>query len=97
MSILLDMDFEWDPAKNAANVAKHGIDCDDARRIFDGRILVRVDDRHDYGETRIAVIGVVDGRELYVVYTRRGPRCRLISARRANRDERQAYHQALGR
>ena len=90
------MDFEWDPAKNAANIAKHGIDFDDARRMFDGATLEKVDDREEYRETRVTAIGIVEGRELYVVYTMRGERCRIISARRANRDERQAYYQAIG-
>ena len=90
------MDFEWDPSKNAANIARHGIDFDEACRIFDGPTLEQVDDRQDYRETRIAAIGTVEGRELYVVYTMRGERCRMISARRANRYERQAYHRAFG-
>ncbi len=90
------MDFEWDPAKNAANIAKHGIDFDDACRMFDGPTLEKVDDREEYRETRVAAIGMVEGRELYVVYTMRGERCRIISARRANRDERQAYYQTIG-
>ena len=90
------MDFEWDPAKNAANIAKHSIDFEDARHIFDGPVLEAVDDRQEYGETRMAAIGVVEGRELYVVYTMRGEHRRIISARRANRHEREAYRQAIG-
>jgi len=89
------MDFEWDPAKNAANIIKHGIDFEDARHVFDGTVLEAVDDRQEYGETRQAVIGVVAGRELYVVYTLRGENRRIISARRANRHEREAYRQAV--
>ena len=42
--------FEWDVAKNAANVAKHGIDFDDAVRIFEGPVLEQIDNRRDYGE-----------------------------------------------
>jgi uncharacterized DUF497 family protein len=90
------MKFEWDLAKNAENLARHGIDFEDARRIFDGPVLERVDDRFDYGEERIIAIGMVDGRELYVVYTMREKRCRIISARRVTRHEREAYYQALG-
>jgi hypothetical protein len=51
-----DVDFEWDDAKNEANLAKRGIDFDDAISIFDGRVLERVDTRRDYGETRIIAI-----------------------------------------
>ncbi|ETX06319.1 BrnT family toxin [Candidatus Entotheonella palauensis] len=90
------MECEWNPAKNDSNIAHHGIDFEDARRIFDGLVLERIDDRFDYGEERIIAIGVVDGRELYVVYTMREERRRIISARRVTRYEREAYYQALG-
>ena len=88
------MEFEWDEAKNEANMAKHGIDFDDAIHIFTGRIFERVDNRRAYGETRTSAIGVASGQELVVVYTMRGQVCRIISARRARRDERRAYRQA---
>jgi uncharacterized DUF497 family protein len=88
------MDFEWDESKRQANMAKHGIDFDDAIKIFSHRILERVDNRHDNGEARMRAIGISDGRELVVVYTMRGQVCRIISARRARRDERRAYRQA---
>ena len=45
------MVFEWNAAKNAANIAKHGIDFEDAIEMFDGPVLERPDDRRDYGET----------------------------------------------
>ena len=89
------MAFDWDAGKNAANIAKHSIDFADAARMFEGPLLERVDDREDYGETRIVAVGVVEGRELFVVYTMRGENRRIISARKANRHEREAYRQAL--
>ena len=89
------MAFEWDAGKNAANIAKYGIDFEDAARMFEGPVLERRDDREDYGETRIAAVGVVEGRELFVVYTVRGENRRIISARKANRHEREAYRKAL--
>ena len=61
------MEFEWDSDKNAANIEKHGIDFEEARRIFDGPIRRKVDDRRDYAETRFSAICVVEGLELYVV------------------------------
>ncbi len=88
------MAFEWDAAKNAANIAGHGIDFEDAIRIFDGPMLEKADARRDYGEVRIIAFGVVDGRELAVVYTMRGERRRIISARRAHSRERKAYREA---
>jgi hypothetical protein len=44
------MAFEWDAAKNTANLAKHGIDFHDAVRIFEGPVLEKTDRRQDYGE-----------------------------------------------
>jgi uncharacterized DUF497 family protein len=84
--------FEWDDAKAASNVAKHGIDFDDALRVFlDPRRLVAEDDRRDYGERRLRVLGAVHGRVVLVVCTWRGGICRLISARKANARERRRY------
>ncbi len=88
------MEFEWDVAKNAANIAKHGIDFDDAIGIFEGPVLIRTDERRDYGELRMIAFGIIEDRELAVVYTIRGARHRIISARRAHRREREAYRQA---
>jgi uncharacterized protein len=88
--------FEWDPAKNAANISKHQIDFSDAARIFEGSVLERVDARRDYGEDRYTAIGEAAGRELFVVYTIRAGNRRIISARKANRDEREAYRKARG-
>ena len=89
------MAFEWDAAKNAANIERHGIDFDDAIRIFDGPTLEKIDVRQDYGEVRVIAFGEVDDRELAVVYTVRGGRRRIISARRAHRRERKAYREAF--
>ncbi len=88
--------FEWDEDKNATNIVRHGIDFDNAIRIFDGPTLEKMDDRYDYGEVRMVAIGIARDRELFVVYTWRGEHRRIISARRANRHERQAYYQTLG-
>jgi len=85
------MAFEWDAAKNAANIAKHGIDFEDAIGIFDGPVLQKADVRRDYGEARVIAVGVVEGRELAVVYTVRRKHRRIISARRAHSREREAY------
>ena len=50
--------------KNAANIAKHRINFEDAVRIFDGPVLEKADDRREYGEVRIVAFGVVDNRDL---------------------------------
>ncbi|MYE10529.1 MAG: BrnT family toxin [Gammaproteobacteria bacterium] len=87
------MDFEWDEAKDRANVAKHGVGFETAKRIFEGTILTRQDSRRDYGETRHTSVGRVGPAVLVVAHTRRGANLRLISARPASRKEREAYHE----
>ena len=89
------MEFEWDPAKNAANIAKHGIDFEETIAVFDRPFYEQRDGRMDYGEERLAVVGRIGERFLYVVYTWRGEKRRIISARRANEHERKAYRDAI--
>ena len=86
--------FEWDPAKNAANVAKHAVSFGDAIRIFEGPVLELPDLRRDYGEDRIIAIGMLEDVELTLVYTIRSDARRIISARRAHYRERKAYREA---
>lgn len=84
--------FEWDEAKSARNLAKHGIPFEAAMRVFaDPERLEQEDRRRDYGEPRFNVIGVVDGFHLTVTWTPRGGVARIISARRASREERDSY------
>jgi uncharacterized DUF497 family protein len=90
------MTYVWDKRKGRGNVARHGIAFEDAIRIFEGPTLERVDDRFDYGETRIYAIGVVDGLEITLIYTDVSEtERRVISAWRAERHERTAYWQSL--
>jgi hypothetical protein len=88
--------FEWDPARNLANVGKHGIDFADAIAIFEGAILERPDRRRDYGEQRMVAIGTMKSIEIVVVYTVRAATRRIISSRKARRNERRLYHSYLG-
>jgi hypothetical protein len=89
------MDAEWDERKRLANIAKHRIDFVDARRIFEGRVLVNQELRRDYGEDRFSALGEFENRVFYVIYTRRGDSIRIISARRAGRYEREKYYASL--
>jgi len=85
------MEFEWDSANADANLLKHGVDFSIAGRIFDDpNILIRFDPR-PRGEIRYQAIGIVNELVLFVSYTMRGEVCRIISARRASRRERQSY------
>ena len=90
------MEFDWDAAKNEANLKKHGIGFDEAIHIFDGPTLTRADDRQDYGENRNISLGALSpDAVLVVVHTGRRGKTRLISARKANRRERKMYHDHL--
>jgi uncharacterized protein len=92
------MSYEWDAAKNVANQVKHGISFEEARLIFDGDILTGFDSRRDYGETRQVSIGAIAGLVVIaVVHTDRNGVIRIISARLANRRERQRYYDHLRR
>ncbi len=85
------MEFEWDGVKSDQNLRQRGFGFDSAAWVFDGPTLEAVDDRRAYGEIRIRAIGRVDENVLVVVYTDRNEVRRIISARKANRKERQLW------
>lgn len=85
------MEFEWDPDKSAANYAARGFDFAVATGIFAGPTVTALDSRRDYGERRVRAIGEAEGQTLVVVYTDRDSTRRIISARRANRKEREQW------
>ena len=87
-------DFEWDDEKAAANLAKHGVNFEQARDAFDDPFAIDfVDDREDYGEHRLILVGVVESHLLVVAHTLRGDKVRIISAREAQPHERRLYHE----
>lgn len=75
--------FEWDEEKRQANLVKHGLDFADALEVYR--------QPRQYREERRQIIGRVGEHVVFVVYTVRGEGRRVISARRANKDERRAY------
>lgn len=85
------MDFEWDEAKDEWTRRVRGFGFDTAALIFDGPVQTVIDDRRDYGEERLIALGQAEGEVLVVVYTDRGEVRRIISARRANRKEREIW------
>ena len=88
--------FEWTAEKAASNRRKHGIDFDEAISVFYCPYLVRRSDRNK--EERWLAIGEAEGRVLAVAFTWRGDALRIVSARRARKNEKRAYHQAkMGR
>jgi uncharacterized DUF497 family protein len=89
------VEFEWDLRKSSLNLRKHGIALEDAVALFNHPYLERPDDRHDYGEERWIVTGQVAGDVIVVNYVWRGERRRIISAREAQKTEREAYYSAV--
>lgn len=85
------MEFEWDEEKRQTNLRKHGVDLLYAALIFENPTLCRVDDRADYGEKRMASLGVVDVSPFVVIHTQRDTRIRLISAWKGGRKDHERY------
>lgn len=90
------MQFEWDEAKNLENIRKHGIDFSDVFEVFENPMLTELDERFDYGEDRWLSIGFLGVGVIVIVWTERQDNLiRIISARRANRYEREKFAQYL--
>jgi uncharacterized DUF497 family protein len=83
--------FEWDDKKNQSNIEKHKISFDIAVEIFNDK-LMHVSDKKINDEERCIAIGMVEGVILTVVFTYRGKKHRIISARRASKTERAVYY-----
>lgn len=90
------MQFEWDADKNETNIRQHGIDFADIPAVFNAPMLTDLDDRIEYGEERWISIGMVATLTIVIIWTERDTdTIRLISARKANRYERQRYEAYL--
>lgn len=90
--VTFGVEFEWDAKKAASNLRKHRISFPFAAEIFlDTNRIERQDEIGDYGEDRWITTGLIDEIEIVVVYAIRNEKIRIISARRANSYERQAY------
>ncbi len=88
------MGFEWDQAKDAANRRKHGLGFREAAEIFRGVVVVAEDTRRDYGEQRFIALGEYDGEVIRLVFTERDRNIRIISAWKANRNDRKTFEKA---
>lgn len=89
------MQFEWDEEKEQKNIKKHGIDFETAARVFgDENRLEFYDEVHSENEDRYITIGMIDevAYIVMVVYTEREEAIRLISARKATKQEGRMYY-----
>jgi len=89
------MRFTWDKKKKKKNIEKHSIDFSELTRVFDKPMLTRIDNREAYGETRWISLGDLDGKIVILVYTEEGDTIRLISARRATKNEKRIYSEKV--
>ena len=90
------MRFTWDEAKRDANLAKHGLDFRDTEALFEGPTFTYEDERFDYGEDRYVTVGFLSGRTVAIIHTERDDEIRIISMRRATKDEQYRYVTSLG-
>ena len=87
-----DDQFEWHHEKAEQNRRKHGITFEMARDVFNDYFFVAWEDAsQDQGEDRHVILGMVENRLLFVAFTQRGDRFRIISARLAEPFERRRY------
>jgi len=86
--------IQFDPAKDAANRAKHGISLGEAAHLDWDTAFVWVDDRFDYGEMRMAGWGYIGLRLFHVAFVDRGDVRRIISLRKAHKREYRDYANA---
>ena len=85
-------DIEYDPAKAAANGQKHGVSFADAEQALRDLHAATMEDPDSEGEARFITLGMdVKGRVLVIVWTPRGDKARIVSARKASRNEARIY------
>jgi len=90
------MKLEWDENKNRANIRRHRIDFADVRPLFDGPMFVTLDTRRNYGEDRLVGIGLLHDAVLVVVFAEKTEdTIRIISARKAERHERERFKEEI--
>jgi uncharacterized protein len=88
-----ELEFEWDEVKARNNLKKHGVSFLTAAAIFSHERLEKIDDRKDYGEVRWIALGRAELEIYRVTFTWRSEnRVRIISAQKANKEERETYY-----
>lgn len=87
------MRYTYDPKKRSANLKKHGCDFEDAPQVIEsGRTVTFEDRRFDYGEQRFVTLGVLRGDVVVIATAETDNEIRLISMRKAERNEQEIYY-----
>ncbi len=90
------MRYSFDKKKRATNLDKHGLDLADAKLVIESGLTVTFEDRRfDYGEQRYVTIGPLKDELVVVVTTENDDEVRIISMRKASKDEKTIYRDYL--
>lgn len=89
------MEFEWDTAKQQANLRKHRLDFADAETVFAGATFTFADDRFAYSEVRYITLGLLRGTVVAIAHTERKEVIRIISMRKATKNEQKIYFEGF--
>lgn len=89
------MRYEWEEVKRRSNIRKHGIDFVGIERLFAETTVTILDDRFDYGESRFITLGLLSGRVVVVAHTETNEVIRVISVRKATKNEEASYFKEI--
>ena len=89
------MEFDWDEAKRKVNLRDHGIDFICIEEVFEGETVTILDDRFDYGEERFVTFGILEGRIVTIAHTETDEMIRIISVRKATKNEEKSYYKEI--
>lgn len=89
------MNFEWDEQKRLINLQKHGFDFVGIEVVFSDDKQTILDDRFDYDETRFVTFGFLEGRVVAVVHTDTDETIRIISVRKATKNEQLEFYKKI--
>jgi len=89
------MRYAWDEAKRQSNIEKHGIDFIGIEEVFAAEIVTILDDRFDYGEIRCVTVGLLNGRVVVIAHTETDNVIRIISVRKATKNEAINYYEEI--
>lgn len=92
----MEKELEWDENKRRKNVVKHGFDFVGVETVFDGTIITIEDTRFEYSEPRFITIGMWNTRVVVIAHTEDEKKIRIISIRKATKNEEKQFLQELG-
>ena len=89
------MRFTWDDAKRTSNLAVHGFDFADAQEVFSGATFTFEDSRFSYTEERFVTLGMLRGFVVSIVHTETLRTIRIISFRKATKNEQTIFFKQI--